>query len=169
MIIGAAVASAQPPPAAAPVSPSPPPAVPAPAPRGRTDDETRNLDLIIKFHNTGTSIQKLRDSGLLSEEVEWWVAGSQDVLPFAGTWRGLDGVAEFQRHLRETMKYEKTELQEYIVDGDQVAAIFKGIGHAVKTGRPFESLILRLYTLRSGKIIRVRNFFDTAAYAAAVK
>lgn len=135
----------------------------------RSEPEARNLQLILEFHNAGTSIQKLRDSGLLADDVEWWVAGPKDILPFAGTWHGLEGIAEFQQHLRETMKYDKTEILEYIVDGDNVAAIFKGSGHAVKTARPFESLILRLYTLRGGRIVRVRNFFDTAAYVAAVQ
>ena len=66
------------------------------------------------------------------------------------------------------MRYDKTELKEYIVDGNQVAAIFWGEGIARSTGKPFKSEILRLYTFRDGKIIRVRNFYDTAAYISAV-
>lgn len=135
----------------------------------RSTGEEQNLLLIKQFHEAGTSIQKLRDSGLLADNVEWWVAGPKEVLPFAGTWRGLDGIAEFQRLLGQTMRYDRTVVQKYLVDGDEVAAIFVGSGAARLTGRPFESEILRLYTLAQGKIIRVRNYYDTAAYVRAVE
>lgn len=135
----------------------------------RSPAEEQNLLLIKQFHHAGTSIQKLRDSGLLADNVEWWVAGPKEVLPFAGTWRGLDGIAEFHRLLGQTMRYDRTVVQKYWVDGDEVAAIFVGSGVARVTGRPFESEILRLYTLEKGKIIRVRNYYDTAAYVRAVE
>lgn len=131
--------------------------------------EAQNLRVIRQFHDAGTSIQKLRDSGLLADSVEWWVAGPKDVLPFAGTWHGVDGIAEFHRLLGRTMRYDRTVVRSYFVDGDDVAAIFVGSGVARETGRAFESEILRLYTLQSGKIIRVRNYYDTAAYVRAVQ
>lgn len=140
-----------------------------PAAVQRSPREEQNLQLIRQFHEAGTSIQRLRDSGLLAEDVEWWVAGPRDVLPFAGTWRGLEGIAEFHRLLRETMRYDQTVLQRYLADGDDVAAIFIGSGIAHRTGRPFESEIVRLYTLQSGRITRVRNYYDTAAYMRAVQ
>ena len=133
-----------------------------------TEDEYRNLTLIRQFHDAGTSIKALRDSGMLSDCIEWWVAGPRTLLPFSGTWLGPDGVAEFHRILGETMRYDKTELVEYIVGGDSVAAIFVGEGIARSTGKSFHSQILRLYTVKDGKIVRVRNFYDTAAYVAAV-
>ncbi len=133
----------------------------------RSPAEEQNLLLIKQFHDAGTSIQKLRDSGLLADNVEWWVAGPKEVLPFAGTWRGQDGIAEFHRLLGESMRYDRTVVQKYFVDGDDVAAIFVGSGVARLTSRPFESEILRLYTLEKGKIIRVRNYYDTAAYVRA--
>lgn len=133
-----------------------------------TEDEHRNLTLIKQFHDAGTSIQAVLDSGALSDDIEWWVAGSRTLLPFSGTWLGPDGVAEFLRILGETMRYDKAELVEYIVGGNSVAAIFVGEGIARSTGKSFHSQIMRLYTVKDGKIVRVRNFFDTAAYVAAV-
>jgi len=141
----------------------------APAGGWRTPGEEQNLRLIRQFHDAGTSIQKLRDSGLLADTVEWWVAGPRDVLPFAGTWHGVDGVAEFHRLLGQTMRYDRTVVQSYLADGDEVAAFFLGSGIARATGRPFEGQIMRLYTLRDGRIIRVRNYYDTAAYARALQ
>jgi ketosteroid isomerase-like protein len=66
------------------------------------------------------------------------------------------------------MRYDKVEIKEYLVDGDQVAAIFHPEGITLATGKPFNSEILRLYIFKDGKIIRVRNFYDTASYVEAV-
>jgi ketosteroid isomerase-like protein len=132
--------------------------------------ERREFEAIRKIHEPGLGlIQRLRDSGLLADTAEWWVAGRREVLPFAGTWRGLAGVAEFQRQLDATMRYDKVELQEYLVSGNQVGVIFLGEGVARATGKPFRSEIVRLYTFEDGKVVRVRNFYDTASYVRAVR
>jgi ketosteroid isomerase-like protein len=131
--------------------------------------ERQHLEAIAYIHGGRSIIQRARESGTLAEDVEWWVSGPSEILPFAGTWRGLEGVAEFQKRLGETMKYDKVELQRYLVSGDDVAAIFIGEGTARATGKPFRSEIIRLYTFANGKVIRVRNYYDTAAYVAAVR
>jgi uncharacterized protein len=136
-----------------------------------SDQETRELAIIRWIHEGSGIIQRFRESGALAVGVEWIVPGPSNVLPFAGTWRGLDGVAEFARRLDATMRYDRVELQEYLVSANSVAAVFFGEGIARATGRPFRSEILRLYTFDSAgkKIIRVRNFYDTEAYIAAVR
>lgn len=132
--------------------------------------EQRALESIRQIHEPGVGlIQRLRESGLLADSAEWWVAGPPEVLPFAGTWRGIEGVAEFQRRLGATMRYDTAAVREYLVSGDQVAAIFLGTGVARATGRRFRSDIVRLYTFRDGKIVRVRNYYDTDSYVRAVQ
>ncbi|MEO7502748.1 MAG: nuclear transport factor 2 family protein [Gemmatimonadaceae bacterium] len=133
--------------------------------------EERELAIIRWIHEGSGIIQRFRESGALADNVEWIVPGPPNILPFAGTWRGLDGVAEFARLLDATMRYDRVELQEYLVSANSVAAVFLGEGIARATGRPFRSEILRLYTFDSAgeKIIRVRNFYDTGAYITAVR
>lgn len=131
--------------------------------------EQQHLAVVRSIHEGRGIIQRARESGILSDSAEWWVAGPPDVLPFAGTWRGIAGIAEFERRLDATMRYDRVELRRYLVSGDDVAAIFLGAGVAKTTGRPFESEIVRLYTFRDGKVVRVRNYYDTAAYVAAVR
>ena len=132
--------------------------------------EQRELEAIRKIHEPGLGlIQRLRDSGLLADTAVWWVAGRREILPFAGTWRGLGGVAEFHRVLDATMRYDKVELEEYLVSGNQVGVMFFGEGVARATGKPFRSEIVRLYTFDGGRIVRVRNFYDTDSYVRAVR
>ncbi len=131
--------------------------------------EQQHLAVVRSIHEGRGIIQRARESGILADSVEWWVAGPRDVLPFAGSWRGIDGIAEFERRLDATMRYDRVELRRYLVSGDDVAATFLGAGVAKATGRPFESEIVRLYTFRDGRVVRVRNYYDTAAYVAAVR
>src|SRR5215210_6790329 len=131
--------------------------------------EARELAVIRWIHEGSGIIQRFRDSGALADNVEWVVPGPRDILPFAGTWRGLTGIVEFQRRLDTTMRYDRVALLQYLVSANAVAAIFVGEGVAKVTGRPFHSEILRLYTFdpTGRKIVRVRNYYDTAAYVAA--
>lgn len=136
--------------------------------RIKTNQEQKNLDIIRQFHAGKGYIKKFIESGMMSEDVEWFVPGPKDKLPFAGLWKGADGITGFNRLLNATMRYDKVEIREYIVEGNQVAAIFLGEGIARSTGKSFKSEILRLYTFKDGKIIRVRNFYDTSSYVSAV-
>lgn len=156
------------------VTPTPlgPPPPAAAALQGHlSHQEAREFAVIRWIHEGRGIIKRFRDSGAMADSVEWIVPGPSNILPFAGTWRGLDGVAEFQRQLDATMQYDRVELQQYLVSANSVAAVFLGEGIARATGRPFRSEILRLYTFDSAgaKIIRVRNFYDTGAYVAAVR
>lgn len=131
--------------------------------------ERRHLAHIQRIHEPGLGlVRRFRESGLLADSAEWWVAGDRSVLPFAGSWRGLGGIAEFEARLNATMRYDKVELREYLVSGNQVAAIFLGEGAARATGIPFRSEIVRIYTFEAGKVVRVRNYYDTGAYVRAV-
>ena len=133
-----------------------------------TAREKTNLDIVIQFHSGSGYIKKFIESGKMSEDVEWFVPGQKAILPFAGLWKGVAGITEFSRLLDSTMRYDKVEIKEYVVDGDRVAAIFWAEGIAKGTGKPFKSEVLRLYTFKGGKIIEVRNFYDTASYVSAV-
>ena len=159
-----------------PVVVLPTPLGPAPAAvtalEGRlSPEESRHLQVIRWIHEGSGIIQRFRDSGALADTVEWILPGPKDVLPFAGTWRGIAGIAEFQRLLSATMRYDRVELREYLPSVHSVATIFYGEGVALGTGRPFHSEILRLYTFDpvTDKIIRVRNYYDTASYLTAVR
>lgn len=105
---------------------------------------------------------------LVADDVEWYVLGSADELPWAGIFRGKDGVRRWMETLDEHMEYERFELLELFADGDTVIEIVLAGGHARATGRSFESEVVRIWTFREGKAIRVRSFYDTGAYERAL-
>ncbi len=104
---------------------------------------------------------------LVADDVEWYVLGSPDELPWAGTFRGSEGVRRWLEVLDEHMEYERFEPLEFFADGDTVLEIVFAAGHARATGIAFESEVVRIWTFREGKAVRVRSYYDTRAYERA--
>lgn len=112
---------------------------------------------------------KVADLGAhLAADAEWWVMGDRAILPFAGTYRGPEGFAEWLRDIRAAVTYDRFEVTQYIADGDEVIQIIEAAGTANANGRRYESRVVRIFTVRDGKIVRVQSFFDTAEYAKAL-
>ena len=139
---------------------------------GGADGEARPsrsaLESVRAMHAPGTGTL-VRDVlfGLLADDVEWQVAGSPDRLPWAGSVHGADGVQTWLETLNEHMNYERFELVEIYDDGETVVEVVLASGRAAASGRPFESEIVRIWTFRGNKAVRVRSYYDTGAYERA--
>lgn len=141
------------------------PAAPLPA----IPSELAHVTALKEVHEASRYTTALRASNLVSEDLEWWVAGDSSLLPWAGTRRGVGGIDDFSRTLGQHMRYAGFEVREYIVTPTQVAAVIFAHGTARATGKPFASEVVRIYDFENGKITRVRSFYDTAAYARAIE
>ncbi len=132
--------------------------------------EEENLSIVKRLEaedgSTQTSIQRFMNS--LADDVEWWVAGPPDLLPWAGTFRGHEEVLRCLRASLENLKYEKWDFIDWITKGDDVIEFVHARGYAKATGVRYESHIVRVWSLREGKAARVRTFYDTLAYAKAL-
>lgn len=104
---------------------------------------------------------------LLADDVAWHVAGSPDLLPWAGVVHGHEGVRHWLATLNEHMSYDRFELGEIHGEGDTVIELVHASGRAAASGRPFASDVVRIWTFRDGKAVRVRSYYDTAAYERA--
>ncbi len=103
----------------------------------------------------------------LTEDVEWTMQGPS-VIPFAGTFRGREGIAEFFSLLDETLEFEQFEPRKFIGQGDTVVVLGYERDVVKKTGRRFEEAWAHIYTLRDGKIVTGLFLEDTAAYVEAL-
>ncbi len=103
---------------------------------------------------------------LLTDDVEWVYQGPS-VIPFAGTRHGREGVAEFFALLSRTLEFEQFEPREFVAQGDTVVVLGFERNLIKPTGRTFEQEWVHYFTLKDGKIAKVRSFEDTAAYVAA--
>jgi len=126
------------------------------------------LDAVRALHaGEGGRLDRAGLVDLLADDVRWEVAGAPDILPWAGTSEGPQAVLAWFGTLNEQMDYERFELEKIVGDGDTVVEIVQAAGRARGTGRPFESEIVRIWTFRRGKAVRVRSYYDTAAYERA--
>jgi ketosteroid isomerase-like protein len=129
-----------------------------------------NREAVRQLHDQDESGRLRRDPlfELLDETVEWEALGSTELFPWAGTHRGHDGVRRWFDLLTSAMAYERFELRELYADGETVIEVIAAAGTARATGAHFASDVVRIWTFRGGKAIRVRSYYDTHSYATAL-
>ena len=103
---------------------------------------------------------------LLTDDVEWTFQGPS-VIPFAGTRRGREGVAEFFSLVGGNLEFEQFEPREFVAQGDTVVVLGFERSLTKPTGRTFEQEWAHVYKLREGKVTEFLALEDTAAHAIA--
>ncbi len=103
---------------------------------------------------------------LLTDDVEWTFQGPS-VIPFAGTRRGREGVAEFFSLVGGNLEFERFEPREFVAQGDTVVVLGFERSRIKPTGRTFEQEWAHVYKLRDGKVAEFLALEDTAAHAVA--
>ena len=128
-----------------------------------------NAEAVRSLHTPGDG--RLRRDPLfelLADDVEWFALGSPERLPWAGEHRGQEAVRSRLARLGDAMDYSAFELKELHEAGDTVVEVIAAAGRARATGRAFASEVVRIWTFREGRAVRVRSYYDTDAYAVAL-
>ena len=103
---------------------------------------------------------------LLTDDVEWTFQGPS-AIPFAGTRRGREGVAEFFSLVGGNLEFERFEPREFVAQGDTVVVLGFERSLIKPTGRTFGQEWAHVYRLRDGKVAEFLALEDTAAHVAA--
>ena len=103
---------------------------------------------------------------LLTDDVEWTFQGPS-LIPFAGTRRGREGVAEFFSLVRGNLEFERFEPREFVAQGDTVVVLGFERSLVKPTGRTFEQEWAHVYKLRDGRVAEFLALEDTEAHAVA--
>ena len=102
----------------------------------------------------------------LSPEVVVEFYGTGDI-PYAGTWKGHDGVSRWLKTIYESVDVNVFEPEEILAAEDKVITV----GHlhlvARSTGNGFESDFVHVITLEDGKWTRFRDWMNTAVAVEA--
>lgn len=112
-----------------------------------------------------------RDSAVIAAILDPEIVWEQNAgFPGGGTWRGLTSVSEhvFTR-LRRDFSGWVTQVREWLDAGDHVVAIGEYRGISVATGRSFTAAFAHVLEVRGGRIVRFRQFTDTAMVAGALR
>jgi uncharacterized protein len=99
--------------------------------------------------------------------IEWVSNGDDKIIPWGGRRGGVAGAASFFQSLAENLEFEAFEPREFFEDGDTVIVVGRTRAR-VKTGGVFDSDWTHLFTLKNGKLLRFREFYDTKSIADAL-
>lgn len=102
----------------------------------------------------------------MSEDVEISLPGPPEI-PFAGTWVGHDGAARFFSAIGTNVDLAGMETSEVVAEGEQVVVLGTEQASARPTGRSWKTDFAMAWTVRDGKVTRLREYHETAAIAAA--
>ena len=100
--------------------------------------------------------------GAFDENIEWYEA---EGMPYGGLHRGPQAVAEnvFGPVVDDIDGFSVTPDEVY-ADGDEVVMIVTYRGTAKESGKELNSPAVHAWTVRDGKIARMRQFMDTVKY-----
>jgi ketosteroid isomerase-like protein len=90
-------------------------------------------------------------------EIEWTTTG---IFLEAGTYSGYEGVLEYMGALATELEELHSEPESFLDAGDQVVVAFRLSGRGKQSGAPVVFTGCLVYTLRDGKIVRIRNHTD---------
>ena len=76
----------------------------------------------------------------------------------AGVYYGVEGVQRWFRDLLSAFGDVGSEVEEWIDADDQVIAVVRSYGRGRRSGVPVDMLEAHLWTVRDGKLVRLRTF-----------
>jgi ketosteroid isomerase-like protein len=101
---------------------------------------------------------------LLADDVEWYTAEGH---PYWGgrPWRGpAEVVAHVVDPVNSDWQDYRTRVDQLIASGDEVVTTGRYTGTYKATGRALDAAVCTIYTVREGRIVRFRQWTDTAQF-----
>ena len=114
-----------------------------------------NLDIIKDSYaafGRGDLEAILRD---VDPNIEWEEAGPKEI-PWAGSFRGHDGVKKFFATIDAEAEIQSFEPQTFIADGNNVVVLGFEKLRSKRTGRTYECNWAHVFTVAGGKIVKFR-------------
>ena len=105
---------------------------------------------------------------VLSDEIVFDTPGPS-LLPWAGIWKGKNGVMDFFNQVGSSTSYQKFEPLDIIEEGDKVSETGRAEYTTIKTGKSGVSQWIMAWTLRNGKVEQVLNLWETYSIAETYK
>jgi ketosteroid isomerase-like protein len=97
---------------------------------------------------------------VMSDDVDW-IFFAPKTVPFAGEHRGKDGVLRFFQLVGQSVAVQAYEPREMLEGQDHVTVLGWQRVTATKTGRTWETNFCHVWSLRDGKCVRAREYYDT--------
>jgi len=105
---------------------------------------------------------------LLDDNCTWVTPGPKDKLPWAGTFKGKQEIANFFGRVAENLEFSEFASREMIEQGDTVVALGTLTARAKKTGKTMKNEWAHVFKFRQGKVVYFQEYIDTAADVLAM-
>ncbi len=103
----------------------------------------------------------------LDPAIEWQSNGDAKIIPWGGRRDGVAGTATFFQALADNLDFEAFEPKEFFEAGETVIVLGRTKAR-VKKGGVFDSDWAHVFTLKNGRLLRFREFYDTKSIADAI-
>ena len=100
-------------------------------------------------------------------DVDWHSGSRPDHYPGFGPRKGQKAVEEFFQIVGENNDFSEFSPREFYAADDKVFVLGHSTMTMRKSGKKFASDWVHIFTIRSGKVARFREFLDTAGAAEA--
>jgi uncharacterized protein len=105
---------------------------------------------------------------LIDDNCIWISPGPKDILPWAGTFRGKQEIANFFVKVAENVEFSEFGPHEMIEQGDTVVVLGALAGRAKKTGKAVKNEWAHVFKFSQGKVVLFQEYIDTAADVLAM-
>jgi ketosteroid isomerase-like protein len=128
--------------------------------------EKTNLDIMKKAYAAFARGDIPTILGIYDPTAELESAGPKG-LPWAGSYRGPEGAKKYFAAIETEADVEAFEPHTFMAQGDQVVVLGVETVRSKRTGRSYETHWVHAFTIAADKIIKFREYCDTATAAAA--
>lgn len=118
--------------------------------------EADNVRLLQSIYQTIIDGNFAAFADMLAEDVDLEILGPL-AIPFLGSWRGRQQVAEAVRNNFNAVEEQHPELQSVIAQGDTVVASGRERGRCKATGQTYDVQWVQFHTFDGGKLVRTRQ------------
>jgi uncharacterized protein len=105
---------------------------------------------------------------LIDDDCTWISPGPSDKLPWAGTFKGKQEIANFFAQVDANLEFTEFTPLEMIEQGDTVVVLGTLAGRAKKTGKPVKNEWAHVFKFSHGKAVLFQEYIDTAADVLAM-
>ncbi len=129
--------------------------------------ERENIQLIRQIYEAFARVDVPAVLDALADDVDWRFHGPATI-PFGGSRRGREEVAQFFAALAEYVEADHfTPQEEFIASGDRVIVLGRERMRVKSTGSAWDTEWVHVWTIRDGKVAEFQEFSDTAAIVDA--
>jgi ketosteroid isomerase-like protein len=130
--------------------------------------EQENLQMVHRIYDAFSTGDLTAILNLMDDDVDWLFFGSAKI-PWAGPRRRRSGVEQFFKAAAATFDVEAFQADEFLVAGDTIVVLGHERMKMRATDHVVEANWAHIWRLRQGRVVRFREYSDTAAWEAGLR